>query len=166
MNEEPRWRVRPIAEGDSPGIARVIRTVMPEFGASGPGFAIHDPEVGDMFTAYAKGERSAYWVVADREGVVAGGGGIAPLSGGDGKTCELRKMYFLPELRGLGLGRELMDLCLAKARELGFERCYLETLKDMAQARALYQKNGFTAIGKPMGATGHFGCDAWYLREL
>jgi putative acetyltransferase len=139
---------------------------MPEFGASGPGFAIVDPEVDDMHGAY-RGARAAYFVIFRRsDGEIVGGGGIAELAGGDPDTCELRKMYFLPELRGLGFGQKLMDLCLAEARRAGFQRCYLETLERMTRARALYEKNGFRPLGCALGRTGHFGCDAYYLKEL
>ncbi|HVH43293.1 MAG TPA: MarR family transcriptional regulator [Labilithrix sp.] len=37
------YAIRPIAARDRPAVARLIRTVMPEFGATGPGFAILDP---------------------------------------------------------------------------------------------------------------------------
>lgn len=154
----------PLSAEDSPGLEAVIRQVMPEFGASGPGFAIHDPEVSDMYSAYAQ-PGHAFFVVR-REGRIVGGGGIAPLQGGDGTICELRKMYFLPELRGLGMGQKVMDRCLQAAREMRYTHCYLETLASMKQARALYLKNGFVPLEGPMGATGHFGCDAWYIRAL
>ena len=85
--------VRPIEPRDDARMAQIIRTVMPEFGASGAGFAINDPEVDWLSRSYAQA-RSAYWVV-ERDGVVEGGGGVAPLEGGDAETCELRKMYFL-----------------------------------------------------------------------
>src|SRR5690606_24139027 len=151
---------RPIASRDRAAAARLIRTVMPEFGASGPGFAILDPEVDDMFGA-ERGKRSSSWVVTrapdkrlangDRlangerlaKDVVVGGGGFAPLAGGDADTCELRKMYFLPELRGLGLGQELLSRCIEGAKKAGYSRMYLETLSNMTQARALYERNGF-----------------------
>nr|WP_322619044.1 GNAT family N-acetyltransferase [Arenimonas daejeonensis] len=45
-----------------------------------------------------------------------GGGGVAPLDGGPEGVCELRKMYFLPELRGRGAGATLMAHCLDAAR--------------------------------------------------
>ena len=92
--------IRPIEPRDDPAVAAIIREVMPSFGACGPGFAINDPEVDYMSRAYAAA-RSAYFVV-EEGGKVIGGGGIAPLVGGDGDTCELRKMYFLPSLRGAG----------------------------------------------------------------
>ncbi len=160
----PPFTIRPILPTDDAAVAAIIRTVMPEFGANGPGFAIHDPEVDAMNAAYAA-PRHRYFVV-ERNGRVEGGGGIAPLAGGDGMVCELRKMYFLPALRGQGAGAALMLWCLEAARMLGFRRCYLETLHGMDAAQKLYERNGFARIDGPMGATGHFGCNRFYLREL
>ena len=164
------YTIRPIRSGDRAAMARLIRIVMPEFGAKGPGFAINDPEVDDMFGAY-QGKRSGYFVVTrkgerPRSEVVVGGGGYAPLAGGDRATCELRKMYFMPEVRGLGLGQRVLGECLAGARRAGFRRMYLETLAAMSQARALYERNGFQRLERPMGATGHFGCNSFYIRDL
>lgn len=165
----PTFRIRPIEARDDAAIAAIIRSVMPEFGASGCGFAINDPEVDWMHRAYAE-PRSAYFVIerndASGNAVVEGGGGIAPLSGGDADTCELRKMYFLPSLRRLGAGAALMARCLDAARASGFQRCYLETLTGMDAAMRLYERSGFRRIDAPMGATGHGGCNTFYLREL
>jgi len=99
--------IRTITQADDAAMAHIIRTVMPEFGAIGSGFAISDPEVDWMSRAYAE-PRHAYFVI-ERDGRVLGGGGIAPLAGGDGDTCELRKMYFLPEARGIGAGAAMMS---------------------------------------------------------
>lgn len=161
---DPTLTVRPIEARDDTAIAAIIRTVMPEFGAVGCGFAIADPEVDWMHRAYAA-PRCAYFVV-ERNGVVEGGGGIAPLEGGDADTCELRKMYFLPSLRGLGAGATLMARCLDAARAAGFRQCYLETLTGMDAAMRLYERSGFRRIDAPMGATGHGGCNTFYLRGL
>ena len=156
--------IRPIEPRDDAAIAAIIRAVMPEFGADGPGFAIHDTEVDAMCAAYAQ-PRSSYFVV-ERDGVVVGGGGVAPLAGGEPDVCELRKMYFLPATRGIGAGRAMMERCLDAARAHGFKRCYLETLTGMDAAQALYLRSGFAPICAPLGGTGHHGCDRWYLREL
>ena len=137
---------------------------MPEFGAGGCGFAINDPEVDWMSKAYAA-PRHAYFVL-EQDGEVLGGGGIAPLEGGEAVTCELRKMYFLPEARGLGAGTAMMARCLDAAREAGFRQCYLETLTGMDAAMRLYERSGFRRIDGPMGNTGHGGCNTFYLREL
>jgi putative acetyltransferase len=158
------FHIRPITPADDPAVAAVIRAVMPEFGADGPGFAIHDAEVDAMDAAYAR-PRHAYFVV-ERAGRVEGGGGVAPLAGAGADTCELRKMYFLPALRGLGAGRALIARCLDAARAAGFARCYLETLTGMDAAQRLYLANGFQRIDQPLGATGHHGCNRFYLRAL
>jgi putative acetyltransferase len=157
------FTIRPIAARDDAAVAAIIRTVMPEFGADGPGFAIHDAEVGAMHAAYAK-SGCAYFVV-ELEGKVHGGGGVAPLDGAAG-VCELRKMYFLPELRGRGAGSALIIRCLDAARELGYRQCYLETLTGMDAAQRLYQKHGFARIPAAMGSTGHFSCNRFYLLDL
>jgi putative acetyltransferase len=160
----PEFVIRPIQPADDAAMAAIIRTVMPEFGAVGEGYAINDPEVDWMSKAYAE-PRCAYFVV-ERGGVVLGGGGIAPLAGGDDDVCELRKMYFLPELRGLGAGAALMGQCLDAARGHGFGRCYLETLRGMDAAQKLYAASGFRRIDHTMGATGHGGCNTFFLKEL
>jgi len=156
--------IRPIEPPDDGAIAAVIRAVMPEFGAGGEGFAIHDSEVDAMCTAYSK-PRSAYFVL-EVEGKVTGGGGVAPLEHGEPDVCELRKMYFLPEARGLGAGSTMLSKCLEAAQALGFKRCYLETLTGMDAAQHLYRKLGFTPLCSPLGETGHHGCDRWFIRDL
>ncbi|MDQ3511933.1 MAG: GNAT family N-acetyltransferase, partial [Pseudomonadota bacterium] len=111
MNHDvTRHAIRPITPDDDAAMAAIIRTVMPEFGAGGAGFAINDPEVDFMHRAYSA-PRCAYFVI-ELDGVVAGGGGVAPLDGGDQDTCELRKMYFLPAARGRGAGAAMMAQCL------------------------------------------------------
>ena len=156
--------LRPITPADDAAMAQVIQTVMPEFGASGPGFAINDPEVTQMSCAYS-GPGAAYFVL-DMAGRLLGGGGVARLAGGDASVCELRKMYFLPEARGCGQGRRLLQHCLAAARRLGYRRCYLETLTGMDAAMHLYQQAGFEPLCAPLGATGHFSCDRYYALDL
>ncbi len=156
--------IRPIQPRDDAAVAAIIRAVMPEFGADGEGFAIRDAEVDAMYSTYSA-PRNAYYVIEAND-VVLGGGGIAPLAGGDAETCELRKMYFLPELRGRGAGSALIVKCLDVARAFDFRRCYLETLTGMDTAQTLYRKHGFIPLCAPLGATGHHGCDRFFIREL
>lgn len=156
--------IRKIKPGDNASVARIIRTVMPEFGAGGQGFAIHDREVDDMYSAYS-GTKASYFV-CELEGRVIGGGGVGPLVGGADETCELKKMYFLTEGRGRGLGERLLSECLKEAKTLGYKYCYVETFNTMKKAMKLYEKSGFKKIEGPMGNTGHFACDVFYLQKL
>ncbi len=156
--------VRPIARGDDAAVAAIIREVMTEFGATGPGFAIVDPEVDAMYDAYRP--PGAGYFVLDAGGRLVGGAGFGALAGGEAGVCELRKMYFLPEARGLGLGQLLLERTQQAAVAAGYHTMYLETLGTMRQARKLYEAAGFRLRGGPRGATGHFGCNAWYDKAL
>ena len=59
------------------------------------------------------------------------------------EACELRKMYLDPDFRRRGLGKQLLDYSLVKARELGFSRVTLETATELKEAVALYESYGF-----------------------
>lgn len=155
--------VRPIKPEDDAAVAHVIRHVMNSYELDCPGSALRDPDVSQMHDFYSR-LRSAFFV-ADRSGKIVGGGGIAPLEGSDGTVCELRKMYFLPEARGFGLGQRVLEHCIAAARELGYKSCYLETRAEMVEAQRLYQRNGFQPCC-PKGNTGHFICEKQFELEL
>lgn len=60
--------------------------------------------------------------------------------------CEIKRLYVVPEGRGLGLGRALIEAILAAAVRIGNREVRLDTLPDMAQAIALYRKAGFEPI--------------------
>jgi len=157
-------QIRLIEADDNAEVADIIRLVMTEFEAVGCGYSINDAEIDDMHLAYAPKDSEFYVVVLD--GKVRGCGGFAPLNGGEKGTCELRKMYFREELRGMGVGTQLLELCLEKASKAGFRYCYLETIDGMQQAQRLYGKYGFKYLDKPMGDTGHSNCGTWMARDL
>jgi putative acetyltransferase len=161
---QSNYLARLIQKQDNAQVARVIREVMTEFQAIGEGYSVGDAEVDDMYGNY-RDKRSCYYVIA-LDGKVVGGGGIGPLAGGGKITCELRKMFFLPATRGLGLGRRLLLLLMDEAKKRGYKKCYLETLDRMWGANELYRKNGFELLEKAMGKTGHCSCDRWYLLNL
>jgi putative acetyltransferase len=89
-----------------------------------------------MFEEYNK-PKSVYYVV-ENNGKVVGSAG-RPLENEAATICEL-KMYFLPETRGLGIGSQVMAVCLQSAKDFGFENCYLETMPFMHDAQKLYKK--------------------------
>ena len=157
-------QIRPIGKDDKKVVADIIRKVMTEFKAVGCGYSINDSEVDDMYTAYSP-KGSAFYVV-EMDDRVLGCGGFAPLTGGSNDTCELRKMYFMDELRGLGVGKALLELCLEEATKAGYRACYLETMDGMTQAQRLYARHGFKYLDQPMGDTGHTSCGTWMAREL
>lgn len=158
------YTLRPIRPEDDAAMAAVIRTMMTEFGCTGPGYSILDPEVDHLSATYRQ-PGAAYWVIAGPEGPV-GGGGFGPLDGDVAGVCELRKMYFLPLLRGQGWGHRLMKVILEGAARAGYATIYLETVARMEAANALYRQYGFVPLTASMGHTGHHACDAWYALTL
>ena len=158
------FKIREIQLKDNPKIAKVIRKILIEFGVPKVGTAYADKILDTLYEAYDT-EKAIYYVVEkDRE--IFGGAGIKQLDNFEGNVCELQKMYFLPETRGIGLGGKMMETCLQKAKEFGFEQCYLETLPYMEGARKLYRKVGFKDLDAPMGDTGHYSCNLWMLKDL
>ncbi|PQJ82348.1 GNAT family N-acetyltransferase [Polaribacter glomeratus] len=156
--------IREITQQDNLQVAQVIRNVLVELGVPKVGTAYEDKATDEMFENFQK-PTSMYFVI-EQDGKIVGGAGIAQLDNFEGKTCELQKMYFLPIIRGKGLGTKLITTCLQKAKDLGFENCYLETMPYMESAKALYYKNGFINLDKPIGNTGHYSCNVWMLKTL
>lgn len=157
-------RIREIQLEDNQQVAAVIRTVLEEFNVPKVGTAYADPQLDYMFEAYQV-PKATYFVV-EKEGKIIGCAGIAPLENGSPEVCELQKMYFLPETRGLGIGAQMIETCLIKAKAFGFTHCYLETMPYMEAAQKLYTKSGFTYLKEPMGCTGHSSCPVWMLKDL
>lgn len=156
--------IRDIKLQDNPAIAQLIRDVLIEYHVPKVGTAYADPQLDCMFQTYSQ-PKSAYFVI-EKDGRLIGGAGIAQLENSQENTCELQKMYFLPEARGLGLGSKMMALCLEKAMAFGYENCYLETMPYMEDAQKLYKKSGFDYLHAPLGNTGHNACPVWMLKKL
>ncbi|MGJ8760535.1 GNAT family N-acetyltransferase [Polaribacter sp. HaHaR_3_91] len=156
--------IREIQSKDNAQMATVIREVLLEMGAPKIGTAYEDKATDKMFENFEK--PTSFYYVVEHNNKVVGGAGIAQLDNFEGNTCELQKMYFLPITRGKGLGSKLINTCLEKAKIIGFENCYLETMPYMNAAQALYKRNGFVNLDKPMGNTGHYSCPVWMLKKL
>jgi putative acetyltransferase len=156
--------IRPIRIEDNPLIATIIRSCLTEFGANKPGTVYYDKTTDHLFELFQK--NGAAYFIAEQDGHVVGGGGILPSPGLPVGTCELVKMYLLPEARGTGIGATLMNKCMSKAKELGFVAMYIETLPELKKAISVYEKFGFEYLEQPLGDTGHFGCSVWMLKPL
>ncbi len=158
------YNIRKIELKDNAAVAVVIRNVLVEHNVPKVGTAYADASLDRMYETYNR-PRAIYFVI-EKEGRIVGGAGIAQLDNGSESICELQKMYFLPELRGLGIGSQMMVKCLDAAKELGYEQCYLETVNFMKAAQKLYVRSGFEYLEGPLGDTGHNACDVWMLKEL
>jgi len=156
--------IRPIQKKDNIQIAAVIRQILIDMNVPKVGTAYADPQLDCMFETYSK-PRTIYYVIETQD-LIIGGTGIGQLENEAVTICELQKMYFLPEARGLGLGHQMIQKCLQSARDFSYQKCYLETMPYMEATQQLYKKVGFEYICAPMGNTGHDSCPVWMLKDL
>ena len=118
-------------------------------------------------------------VIAERAAPLIESGEVTVLFGGDGPDgfaqlrfrpslytgaldAYLEELYVVPERRGHGLGRALLEAAMDHARERGAAHIDLGTSEDDVAARALYESAGFTnREGRPDGPV-----MLYYEREL
>ena len=156
----------PIQPRHAVPMAGVIRRVSAEHGLTAEsGFAVGDAELTDLYRAYNRPGHA--YLVAEQAEQVLGGGGFAPLKGGDGSICEIRKMYLCASARAQGLGARLLHQLLDAARRCGYRYAYLESTAALGRACRLYEVAGFTRLAEPWGATGHSdACERYYVKRL
>jgi len=159
------YSIRAINKNDNPKIAQVIRSIFIADNYPKTGTAFADKQLDSMYETYLA-TNAIYFVLENQLGDIVGGAGIAPLENENKTICELQKMYFLPEVRGKGLGKKLILLCLQTAKIFGYTQCYLETLPEMRIAQKLYTSVGFEYLCAPMGTTGHTNCPVWMIKNL
>ncbi|MBH1935186.1 GNAT family N-acetyltransferase [Streptomyces sp. AV19] len=82
-------------------------------------------------------------LVARRGGEPAGCAGLRRL---DEERAEVTRMYVRPAHRGRGVAPALLTALEETARSWGAARVVLETRLDLAEARALYARHGYTGI--------------------
>lgn len=164
------FKIRPIQPEDNNSASQLILwSIKEEFGRIESGYASTDPELVDLYANYQK-PKSKYWSVINvNTGELLGCGGFAQLKGTktEEKICELQKYYLYPKIRGMGLGKKLLNTIINEAKIIGYKKIYLESLPEMTQAIALYKKSGFKILDKSMGNTGHQKkCTVFMMYEL
>ncbi len=104
-----------------------------------------DAELAQLPGDYA--EPRGALLVAEVEGAVAGCCALRPLDTADyPNASEMKRLFVRKAFRGFGLGRELAEAMLDRARQAGYACVLLDTLDDMESARALYTDLGFEEI--------------------
>lgn len=158
------FHIREIKEDDNKELATIIRSTLKEFKADKPGTVYYDQST-DRLSELFKIENSHYFV-AESKGRLLGGAGIYPTDGLPEDTLELVKMYLIPEARGLGLGRTLIEKCIEEAKKMGFTRIYLETMPELDKAVRTYERLGFELLASPLGNSGHHSCELWMSKRI
>ncbi len=89
--------------------------------------------------------------------------GCGALKFHDGQPTELKRMWVSPDVRGLGLGRRLLDQLEREAAEHGSRRVRLETNKALPEAVAMYRSRGYCEVDA-FNAEAY--ADHWFEKEL
>jgi putative acetyltransferase len=156
--------IKPISPEDDVAICAIIKQVFEEHGINRPGTAYYDESLHHLSGVFSI-PRSRYFI-ARVDGIILGGAGIYPTDGLPPDTCELVKMYLLPEARGKGLGRVLIEHCIEFTSRAGYTKIYLESMPELKKAVTIYQKLGFQQLPGALGNSGHYACSIHMLKDL
>lgn len=162
------YTIRPLQPQDNQALHEVITTVVQEFGFYHSEYLTQSNELDNLYSCYCD-SGSQYWIaIQSQTQRIIGGGGFSRLEGTlpTEQICELQKLYLLPEARGSGIGRELMDKIIRQAIQLGYQEMYLECMPEFTQAIGLYKKYGFRHLDAPRGNTGHASCTVYIHLSL
>jgi len=102
-----------------------------------------EADIGPTREASMFVEPHGVFLVIREDGRAIGCGGIARF---DETRGELKRMYVVPEARGRGLGRVLLEDLEAEARRLGYTSVVLETGDRQQEALGLYESSGYVRI--------------------
>lgn len=138
--------------------AEVIGSVLSEYGLPWEPRGA-DRDVVDVETFYQTvgGE---FWVV-EYQGKVVGTSAYYPIERGE-NAVEIRKMYLLPEFRGKGIGKFLLQQLEEKIANRGFQQIWIETASALKEAIQLYENSGY----QPTTGVETKRCDRVYVKRL
>jgi putative acetyltransferase len=135
-------RIRVGGDADAGAAIGVVHHVLFEHGLEfEPRRLDHEILAPDRYFKASGGE---FFVAVDDSGRTVGTAGLLIISPGTG---ELRKLFVLPEMRGLGIGRALLEAVAEAARERGLQRLTLTTRDRYDTAIRLYERFGFRRVG-------------------
>jgi ribosomal protein S18 acetylase RimI-like enzyme len=153
----PDLTVRPGELADADAIGRLLHEFNSEFDEPTPGPDRLAERIGQLL---AESEVSVLLAGAGPDGLAVLR--FRPSIWSQALECHLAELYVVPDRRGHGLGRALMEAAMELARERGADYMDLGTAEDDAAARALYESLGFdNRGGRPDGPVNYF-----YEREL
>ncbi len=130
--------IRPIQKKDNIQIAAVIRQILIDMNVPKVGTAYADPQLDCMFETYSK-PRTIYYVIETQD-LIIGGAGIGQLENEAVTICELQKMYFLPEARGLGLGHQMIQKMSSKCTGFRISKMLSRNHALYGSTQQLYKK--------------------------
>ncbi len=149
--------IRAAENKDLPRITALVAAVLDELDTELDPDGI-DADLSDIEGNYVAAG-GLFVILQNEKGEIVGTAGFMRIND---RQCELRKMYFLPEVRGRGWGESMLDFLIDSAGRLGFDEMHLETNSTFHAAIGLYLKVGFEP--KERGDLCDARCDrAFYL---
>jgi GNAT superfamily N-acetyltransferase len=124
----------PVAEAMTAAMVEEVGTMYEEPGLpAGP--SAHPEELSPPHGGF---------VVLWEDGRPLAGGGVKRL---DDRACEIKRMYVVPEARGRGAGRLLLEALEDLARDLGYSVARLDTGPRQPAAQRMYERAGYVPVG-------------------
>ena len=124
---------------ESPGRELLIELIA-YFNAIYPGRAARP---GSVTTPGELAPPHGAFLVGYENGRAIACGGLRRL---DGRVCEIKRMYVVPDARGRGVGRALLEALEAAAARAGYERVRLDAGPRQDHSRALFASAGYIQI--------------------
>lgn len=153
----PRYRIAQ-ARPDQPEALALIARHLQQMAEQSPEDSCHA-----MDSSGLAGPDVAFFLLWQGEQAV----GMGALKTLGSAGAELKSMHVLPETRGTGAGRMMLEHLLELARTNGAGAVYLETgsTDDFLAARRLYESYGFTTC-EPFGDYTHDPWSVFMVLEL
>lgn len=156
--EAAGYRIRRATGADDGAVARELAAYLAFLGETLDGEGL-DRDIAQWQSVY-DGDNGVLLVVVAPGGEVVGTAAVRRLEPGIG---EIKRMWIRPTHQGKGLGRPLMDACLAEARTLGCRRLRLDSEKRLEAAVYLYRAYGFLEVPD---YNGNRRAEIWMERAL
>jgi GNAT superfamily N-acetyltransferase len=132
---------RSCAVEEDPG-ARLVRAMRVEIAVLYDGLALDGPDMPKAGPVEL-GPPGGTFVVGFEDGVPVCCGGVKRLPDG---ACEIKRMFVVPEARGRGVARALLEELERRARGLGYTIARLDTGPRQARAQRMYERAGYAPI--------------------
>lgn len=155
---------RQVEEEDNQALANLIRRVFDEHSAPKTGTIYSHPTTDNLYELFQTA--GSVLIVAEADDKIIGCCGIYPSDELPADYAELVKFYLTKEARGKGIGRILMDKCIDLGVVYEYTHLYLESLPEYSKAVAMYEKEGFVKLNKPLGKYEFQSCSIWMLKKL
>lgn len=150
--------IRDWQKSDRTPVANIVASVLTEYQL------LWEPETTDrdaieVETCYTQ-TGGEFWVI-EKQGKIVGTAAYYPSNRAE-KAVEIRKMYLLPEARGQGLGKFLLQELEKAIASRGFHYIWIETSSQLKEAVKMYEKSGYL----PSLGTEIQRCDRVYMKKL